>query len=178
MNQPEDVHRRLRRLVHLLTRKATSLTEIFVEFGNYIGGDLDSDNESDVSISPAAPSSSVPGPSAGPSASYAPLEGFDDEDEAMEDEEPGMAMQLHGVDGSTGQQVVLHEDKKYYATAEETYGPDVEALVQEEDLQPLSEPIVQPIKQKSFTVQEKGLPETRFDRKYVSLLGFRRLLTY
>ncbi|KIR29756.1 U5 small nuclear ribonucleoprotein component [Cryptococcus deuterogattii 99/473] len=142
-------------------------TEDYDEFGNYIGGDLDSDNESDVSIPPAAPSSSVPGPSAGPSASYAPLEGFDDEDEAMEDEEPGMAMQLHGVDGSTGQQVVLHEDKKYYATAEETYGPDVEALVQEEDLQPLSEPIVQPIKQKSFTVQEKGLPETRFDRNFM-----------
>ncbi|KAE8538711.1 hypothetical protein D1P53_005074 [Cryptococcus gattii VGV] len=142
-------------------------TEDYDEFGNYIGGDLDSDNESDISIPPAAPSPSAPGPSAGPSASYAPLEGFDDEDEAMEDEEPGMAMQLHGVDGSTGQQVVLHEDKKYYATAEETYGPDVEALVQEEDLQPLSEPIVQPIKQKSFTVQEKGLPETRFDRNFM-----------
>lgn len=164
--------------MYFSTRKATSLTESFVEFGNYIGGDLDSDNESDVSIPLAAPSPSAPGPSAGPSASYAPLEGFDDEDEAMEDEEPEMAMQLHGVDGSTGQQVVLHEDKKYYATAEETYGPDVEALVQEEDLQPLSEPIVQPIKQKSFIVQEKGLPETRFDRKYVSLLGLRRLLTY
>ncbi|UOH80949.1 hypothetical protein LQV05_003610 [Cryptococcus neoformans] len=142
-------------------------TEDYDEFGNYIGGDLDSDDESDVSIPPVAPPPVAPGPSAGPSASYAPLEGFDDEDEAMEDEEPGMAMQLHGVDGSAGQQIVLHEDKKYYATAEETYGPDVEALVQEEDLQPLSEPIVQPIKQKSFTVQEKGLPETRFDRNFM-----------
>ena len=71
--------------------------------------------------------------------------------------------------GTAGNQVVLHEDKRYYATAEETYGADVEAMVQEEDLQPLTEPIVAPIKVRSFTVQEKGLPATRFDRKYVTL---------
>lgn len=34
-------------------------------------------------------------------------------------------------------QVVLHEDKKYYPTAEETFGEGTEALVQEEDAQPL-----------------------------------------
>lgn len=67
--------------------------------------------------------------------------------------------------GTAGNQVVLHEDKKYYATAAETYGEDVETMVQEEDLQPLSEPIVAPIKKRSFTVQEKDLPVTRFDRK-------------
>jgi U5 small nuclear ribonucleoprotein component len=60
---------------------------------------------------------------------------------------------------------VLHEDKKYYATAAETYGEDVETMVQEEDLQPLTEPIVAPVKVRAFTVQEKDLPETRFDRK-------------
>lgn len=60
---------------------------------------------------------------------------------------------------------MLHEDKKYYATAAETYGEDVETMVQEEDLQPLTEPIVAPVKVRAFTVQEKDLPETRFDRK-------------
>lgn len=34
-------------------------------------------------------------------------------------------------------QVVLHEDKKYYPTAEETYGEGTETLVMEEDAQPL-----------------------------------------
>lgn len=29
-------------------------------------------------------------------------------------------------DGDADMQVVLHEDKKYYPTASETYGPDVE----------------------------------------------------
>lgn len=61
-------------------------------------------------------------------------------------------------------QIVLHEDKKYYPTAEETYGPDVETLVQEEDTQLLTEPIVQPIKVRKFTVEEKDMPVTRFDR--------------
>jgi len=35
-------------------------------------------------------------------------------------------------------EVVLHEDKKYYPTAEEVYGPEVETIVQEEDTQPLT----------------------------------------
>lgn len=67
--------------------------------------------------------------------------------------------------GTAGNQVVLHEDKRYYASAAEVYGEDVEAMVQEEDAQLLSEPIVAPIKVRNFTVQEKGLPTTRFDRK-------------
>ena len=69
------------------------------------------------------------------------------------------------MEGTAGNQVVLHEDKRYYATAAEVYGEDVEAMVQEEDAQVLTEPIVAPVKVRSFTVQEKGLPVTRFDRK-------------
>ena len=48
-------------------------------------------------------------------------------------------------------QVVLHEDKKYCPTAEEVYGPDVETIVQEEDAQLLTEPIIQPVKLKKFS---------------------------
>jgi U5 small nuclear ribonucleoprotein component len=33
-------------------------------------------------------------------------------------------------------------DKQYYPTAEQVYGKNVEALVEEEDAQPLSEPII------------------------------------
>lgn len=51
----------------------------------------------------------------------------DDDDDAADadDDVPGM-------------EVVLHEDKKYYPTAEEVYGPEVETIVQEEDTQPLT----------------------------------------
>lgn len=41
-------------------------------------------------------------------------------------------------DDHPGMDVVLHEDKKYYPTAEEVYGPEVETIVQEEDTQPLT----------------------------------------
>ena len=63
----------------------------------------------------------------------------------------------------------MHEDKKYYPTAQEVYGEDVETMVQEEDAQPLSEPIVQPIKVRKWAIEEKGLPETRYDRGWVLL---------
>ncbi len=53
-----------------------------------------------------------------------------DEDD---DEEPADA-----DDDVPGMEVVLHEDKKYYPTAEEVYGPEVETIVQEEDTQPLT----------------------------------------
>jgi hypothetical protein len=56
-----------------------------------------------------------------------------------EAEEPGMA-------------VVLAEDKKYYPSAEETYGEGTETLVQEEDAQPLEVPIVAAVKAKQVEV--------------------------
>jgi hypothetical protein len=69
------------------------------EFGNYIGGDLESEDDSDIDIAPSAPS--APGPSTAPAQapSYAPLEGFDEDEEMEEEEETGMEMTLHGVDG-------------------------------------------------------------------------------
>ena len=45
---------------------------------------------------------------------------------------------------------VLHEDKKYYPTAAEVYGPEVETIVQEEDAQPLTEPIIAPVRKNKF----------------------------
>lgn len=35
----------------------------------------------------------------------------------------------------TSKAIVLHEDKRYYQTALEVYGEDVETIVQEEDAQ-------------------------------------------
>ncbi|QRV80203.1 Elongation factor Tu GTP binding domain [Ceratobasidium sp. AG-Ba] len=124
--------------------------EDYDEFGNYIGADLDSDDDDDEPqyVAPAAPEQPT----------HAPLEGFDDE--------PSTAlMELDDV--PKAQAVVLHENKKYYPTAEEVYGPDVETLVQEEDAQPLTEPIIAPIKVRNWVIEEKGLPETRFDKRFL-----------
>ena len=145
------------------------------EFGNYIGPLSDSDlgSEDDYPQQPASPS---PPPLEQP----APLEGYDDDadpDHAnMELDEQGNIVPHHAlirVDESISNAVVLHEDKQYYPSASEVYGQDVETMVQEEDAQPLSVPIVEPVKVRRFAVQEDGLPETRFDRGFLSsLLGF------
>jgi len=60
----------------------------------------------------------------------------------------------------------LHEDKKYYPSAEEVY-PEAETLVQDEDTQKLSEPIVAPIKTKSFEIQEKEIPAITYSKELV-----------
>lgn len=46
-------------------------------------------------------------------------------------------MMAPGEEEEGGMAVVLHEDKKYYPTAEEMYGKETETLVMEEDAQPL-----------------------------------------
>jgi 116 kDa U5 small nuclear ribonucleoprotein component len=59
------------------------------------------------------------------------------------------------VDAETSNAVILHEDKQYYPTASQVYGEDVETMVQEEDMQPLSVPIIKPVEKKKFQVQER-----------------------
>ena len=78
--------------------------------------------------------------------------------------QPHRVANARKIDDVPRNQIILHEDKKYYPTAQEVYGEDVEAMVQEEDAQPLSEPIVQPIKIRKWAIEEKGLPETRYDK--------------
>lgn len=69
--------------------------------------------------------------------------------------------------------VILHEDKQYYPTAEQTYGADVETRVEEEDAQPLTQPIVAPVEQKKFNIEEADLPPVFFDREFMTdLMNF------
>ncbi|KAK7465300.1 hypothetical protein VKT23_005279 [Stygiomarasmius scandens] len=128
------------------------------EFGNYIGADLDSDDEDEM---PQNPFMSAP---SGAGAEPTRLEGYDDEDEPMPAQEENALME---VDEPVHNAVVLHEDKQYYPSAQDVYGADVETLVQEEDAQPLSEPIIAPIKVRKWTVEEKDMPETRFDKGFL-----------
>jgi U5 small nuclear ribonucleoprotein component len=145
--------------------------EDYDEFGNYIGADLDSDDEDEVPqndfVNAAPPVQSQ----------AAPLEGYDDD--PMQDKEENALMQIDGSCWSNRNvknrnlmcsvepvhnAVILHEDKQYYPSAEDVYGPGVEAMVQEEDAQPLTEPIIAPIKVRKWAVEEKDMPKTRFDK--------------
>lgn len=78
-----------------------------------------------------------------------------------------------GAEDGPSNAVILHEDKQYYPTAQQVYGPDVETMVQEEDAQPLTQPIIAPIQQKKFTVQEADLPPVYYSRDFMTdLMNF------
>ncbi|KAI9512613.1 Calreticulin family-domain-containing protein [Russula earlei] len=138
--------------------------EDYDEFGNYIGADIDSEEEVlDV------PHDDIP---AAHAQQQQPLEGYDDEHGGTG---PGMA--LMEVDEPTHNAVILHEDKQYYPSASDVYGEGVETLVQEEDAQPLTEPIIAPVKVRKWTVEEKGMPETRYDKGFlVNMMSFPNMI--
>ncbi|KAI5585736.1 hypothetical protein BDE02_06G165100 [Populus trichocarpa] len=114
---------------------------LYDEFGNYIGPEIESDRESD----------------------------GEEEDEELPDkphedeEESDGEDAVHASNGwlaasddvDMDNQVVLAEDKKYYPTAEEVYGPGVETLVNDEDEQPLEQPIIKPVRNIKFEVGVK-----------------------
>ena len=117
-------------------------TELYDEFGTYIGPELDSDDsEEDVDVAQ----------------DMGDMEG---REEAMDDDEDDPE--------PAHMQVVLHEDKKYYQTAEEVYGAEVETVVQEEDAQPLTEPIIAPVVRKKFALVEQELPTTTYEIEYLA----------
>ena len=116
--------------------------ELYDEFGNYIGPEMDDSGS----------------------------EGSDDgrgygDDAGAEDEYEENRLMSHGEDGDAGgmdiaddeNRIVLHEDKKYYPDAEEVY-PGVRTVTLDEDAQDITEPIIKPIKEKKFSLQDtKGI---------------------
>lgn len=111
---------------------------LYDEFGNYIGPDVDEEEDEEED---------------GERTGWA--EDEDDEDAMKEEPTAPTGQELMSLDNpSATSSVVLYEDKKYYPTAEEVYG-DAETLVQDEDTQPLTVPIVAPVKEFKFDIAEK-----------------------
>ncbi|KAG1173312.1 hypothetical protein G6F70_005257 [Rhizopus microsporus] len=123
---------------------------LYDEFGNYLGPDLEEEEDEDVELEQAVEE-----------------EEEQPQQDAFEQDhvEESALMQIDDIPPN---QIVLHEDKKYYPSAEEVYGQEVETLVQEEDTQPLTEPIVAPIKVRKFNVFETDLPETRYSKEFMA----------
>ena len=128
--------------------------DLYDEFGNYIGPEIDSDEDAD------AP------------------EIEDGDDESAEEEERmeydggvgGDALLEDadgGGDGDEETRVVLHEDKKYYPTAMEVYGEEVETTVQDEDTMPITQGVVAAIKAKNFDIVEKKPPTHPYSQEYL-----------
>ena len=124
--------------------------DLYDEFGNYIGPEIDSDEDGAPQIDDEE----------------------DDEDEEEEQEMTGgvvgdALMQDVGADDGDDTRVVLHEDKKYYPTAMEVYGEGVETTVQDEDTQPITQGVVAAIKAKNFDIVEKKLPTHVYSQEFL-----------
>merc|ERR1719507_1315382 len=115
--------------------------DLYDEFGNYVGPDLESEDDSESEAEEREEEEADAG----------------QEEEMEQDEEE---------QGGQSMAVVLHEDKKYYPSASEVYGPDVETLVQEEDAQPLTKPIIEPVRKNKFEHLEQELPETNYSMEF------------
>lgn len=120
--------------------------DLYDEFGNYIGPELESEEDEE--------EQSLNGDYAGQS---------EDENGDIDDREENNQQ----IAEYSENRVVLHEDKKYYPTAEEIYGPDVEVIVQEEDTQALNQPIIEPVKKNKFSYR-LDLPQTTYDLEFMT----------
>ncbi|THY33565.1 U5 small nuclear ribonucleo protein component [Aureobasidium pullulans] len=146
------------------------MDDLYDEFGNFIGEPEDSDieQEQDVDANDYLYDQDVPDEvAAAHDQQLMEVDGMRRLDARLERETD------FGADEGPSNAVVLHEDKQYYPTAQQVYGQDVETLVQEEDTQALSQPIIAPIVQKKFTIEEADLPPVFFSRDFMTdLMNF------
>lgn len=136
------------------------MDDLYDEFGNFVGEAPRSEEDSQQGDT-------------GPSYIYDDEsetgEREDDDNEERENNQEMMELDDEGPSNA----VVLHEDKQYYPTAAQVYGPDVQAMVEEEDAQPLSQPIIAPVERRKFAVQEARLPKVTYSREFMTdLLNF------
>lgn len=98
--------------------------------------------------------------------------GWDEGEGEGEHDEGGGATALARAGGGGGSgAIVLHEDRKLYPDADEVY-PGAETLVQDEDTQPLSKPIVAPVEVRAFSASEEAPPATGATPSFLaSLMG-------
>jgi 116 kDa U5 small nuclear ribonucleoprotein component len=80
--------------------------------------------------------------------------------------EHGAAAAAMDVDSSS---IVLHEDKKYYPDAADVFA-GAETVVLDEDAQPIEEPLIAPVRTKTFSKLETEAPETNYSAEFLAAL--------
>lgn len=128
---------------------------LYDEFGNYIGPEIDDDVDDDEDDSWLN--------------NLKARDESDDDGDHMMIEEEDDETKIEDVEESksTSQSIILHEDKKYYPTAEEVFPEGVETLVEDEDTQALNEPVIKPIKTKQINMEDT-IPANTFSKEFLS----------
>jgi U5 small nuclear ribonucleoprotein component len=124
--------------------------DLYDEFGNYIGPDLDSSDD-DSTVSDDASKA----PSDASDVSDMSRDGGGRNDQLVEHRENDLGT------ASAASAIVLHEDKVHYPSAEEVYGEGVRTAVLDEDAMDLEEPIVEPVRKKTFSLMRDEEEERR-----------------
>ena len=116
------------------------MSDLYDEFGNYVGPDVRSDDDASDDADDAMMDRAE--------AAVLDRDGRSDDvdDDARDDDEANDDDDAN----DDARAVVLAEDKKYYPSAEEVYGADAETLVETEDAQGLDEPLVKPVKRRNI----------------------------
>jgi U5 small nuclear ribonucleoprotein component len=90
--------------------------------------------------------------------------------DAIEREHDMLIEERLGMSGSSSSTaIVMHEDKAYYPSASAVY-PGAETMVQDEDTQPLSKPIVAPVVKKTFSLGDAEPPATNYSPEFLCSL--------
>lgn len=133
--------------------------DLYDEFGNYIGPELDSSDDDDSDDDSDVDRSRGGGDDADAAAPDDTSDVSADDDNAGQ----GRSMVIANEDGDAAMTtadpinaIVLHEDKEHYASAEETFGSDVKTAVLDEDAMDLDQPLVAPVVKKSHHVADAG----------------------
>ena len=118
---------------------------LYDEFGNYIGGaQSSSESESPVEALEEPQERPLPPP----------------------EKKTGILTSDEIIIDDPGHDVVLYEDKRYYPESSEVY-PEAETLIMEEDAQPITSPIIAPVKLPTFQKTEKHLPNLTFSPDFL-----------
>ena len=114
-------------------------SELYDEFGNYIGPDLDSDSDDS-------------------SEAESDNDNFEDDNrsERSDQEQNNNSMEVDSSIAPAADAIVLHEDKQFYQSASSVYGSDVHTATIDEDSQALEEPIIAPVETKTFVKDENS----------------------
>ena len=122
--------------------------ELYDEFGNYIGPDLDSSDDDDDSEASSDAQQDAPDDASDVSGDEGNANTNTNTNTntnammAVRDEQNAMSLDTTAEPASA---IVLHEDKEHYPSAEQVYGQDVRTAVLDEDAMELDTPLVEPV---------------------------------